>query len=171
MTRGHRREVNHRFVVPRGIPGTRRAEIGGNPRLSRRARAATLDGMAVSILLVDDNQEYRDNLVEVLTARGHAVDPTTSIPEAIDAARTRPYGFVCVEPGASPARVAGEYDQLRRLLPHAAFAVNTAWPELWFASDIGRLDGAEVLTKPCGMAQLLAAVAAVEREAEGGNSA
>lgn len=127
--------------------------------------------MPVSILLVDDNQDYRDNLVEVLTDRGHSVRTTCSIPEAIDAARARSYGFVCLEPGASPARIAADYDRLRSLLPHAAFTVNTAWPELWFASDVGRLDGAEVLTKSGPMMQLLGAVEAAERAAGTGASA
>lgn len=127
--------------------------------------------MAVSILLVDDNRDYRENLVEVLTGRGHPVRGACSMREAIAAAQRERYGFVCVEPGASPARIAADYDRLRSLLPNASFTVNTAWPELWFASDVGRLDGAQVLTKSCAMTQLLGAVEAAERGGRAGASA
>jgi len=114
---------------------------------------------SLRVVVVDDNQALRENLVECLEAEGHLVSQAADGPEALAllARAERPDVVVLdlVMPGLSGREVAAALRRtpalhdLRLVLMTGRDATGAGWPEF-----------DAVLEKPFGLDRLLAAVSA-----------
>ena len=106
-----------------------------------------------TILVVDDDEDIRDALAEVLKTTGRTVLSAANGREAIDILRTGPVICVVLLDMKMPVMDGYRFLELRRRDPHLArvpVAVISAG-----AVDQDRIDGATQLSKPLKIPQLL----------------
>lgn len=117
------------------------------------------EAVRATILVVDDDERYREQLCRAFERRGFRVFAAPDAQVAIDLARQHAPHFVSVDlkmPGRSGLDVVRE---VRTLCPGAVIVVLTGYGSIATAVDAVRLGAAHYLTKPADAGDLLAAFA------------
>lgn len=119
-----------------------------------------------SILIVDDDQELRENLQEVLVRDGYAVDLAMNGTDALEIVKQRDFDLVLLDlvmPGMSGLET---LLLLQRQKPQIRVVLMTAFSTVDNAVDAMRRGAADYLTKPFKSADLLMTVGRVLEEAK-----
>jgi two-component system response regulator RegA len=114
---------------------------------------------AISILLVDDDERFRERLARAFTSRGYDVRVASSPAEAREAATAESPELALVDlrmPGGSGLEVVRE---LARIDPSTNVVVLTGYGSIATALEAVRLGATHYLTKPADVDEVLAAFA------------
>ena len=112
---------------------------------------------SVSVLVVDDDEVFRQRLARALYERGLDVRTAPDVPGALAAARSDPPELAIVDlrmPGRSGLELVQE---LRKLDPATRILVLTGYGSIATAVESVKLGAATYLTKPVDADQILAA--------------
>lgn len=115
-----------------------------------------IDG-AVSFLVIDDDDVFRERLARALAERGYAVRDAKDGPAALAAARVESPEYAIVDlrmPGMSGLDVVKE---LRALDEHTKILMLTGWGSVPTAVEAMRLGAVGYQQKPCTVDEVLAA--------------
>ena len=113
---------------------------------------------AAGILVVDDDDAFRERLVRALRERGFLADGVASVPEVEAAAIRLQPAFAIVDlrlPGGTGLEVVRI---LRRVVPGARVVVLTGYGSIATALEAIALGAANYLTKPASVDEILAAL-------------
>jgi two-component system response regulator RegA len=113
---------------------------------------------AGAILLVDDDEVFRERLARALRARGYEVATAAGHDEALSAAEARPPEFAVVDlrmPGLSGLSLIGP---LHARAPAARIVVLTGYGSITSAVEALRAGAHDYLSKPVDADQILAAL-------------
>lgn len=113
---------------------------------------------AGAILLVDDDEVFRERLARALRARGCEVATAADHDSALAAARTQPPAFAVVDlrmPGPPGTALIGP---LHALAPEARIVVLTGYGSITSAVEALRAGAHDYLSKPVDADQVLAAL-------------
>lgn len=119
-----------------------------------------------SILIVDDDQELRENLREVLEGEGYAVAIAKNGNEALEIVKDKDYELVLLDlimPGLSGMET---LLLLSRQKPQTRVVLMTAFSTIENAVEAMRRGAADYLTKPFTLTELLLTVRRVIEEAK-----
>jgi two-component system response regulator RegA len=122
---------------------------------------------SVSILVVDDDEVFRQRLARALSERGLEVRAASDLASALAAARTDPPELASVDlrmPGGSGLELVQE---LRRLDPATRILVLTGYGSIATAVEAIKLGAVHYLSKPADADEILAALGAAEAAASG----
>lgn len=111
-----------------------------------------------TVLLVDDDEVFRERLRRALDERGCAVQTAGDVPGALALARTEPPEYAVVDlrmPGPSGLTLV---EALHALDPHTRVVVLTGWGSVATAVDAMKKGAAHYLQKPVALDELLAAL-------------
>ena len=114
--------------------------------------------MTHNILVVDDDQELRENIREILAEAGFAVTEAASGEEALDCLERQDFGVVLLDlimPGLGGREV---LPLIKRQSPRARVIMITAFATVENAVSAMRKGADDYLTKPFRVDELLAAV-------------
>lgn len=118
-----------------------------------------------TVLLVDDEERFRQNLKKMLTAHGLTVTAVGSGEEALAALANQPYDVMLLDmrmPGLSGLETLAA---LKQDYPETEVIVLTGHASVDTAAEIIRLGGFEFLLKPCPLEEILAKIeSAYERK-------
>jgi sodium-dependent dicarboxylate transporter 2/3/5 len=125
------------------------------------------DGSApvvVKVLIVDDEERFRESLAKRLTLRGFLVEHTDSGEEAIRMARTTRPDVVLLD--RKMPKMAGEevLRELKKIVPEVQVIMLTGHATVESAAASGRLDAYAYLTKPCETDELITTIESAARE-------
>lgn len=119
-----------------------------------------------SILLLEDDDLLRDNLVDLLSQYQHTVSQASSAEEAVALARKQPFHLLL-----SDVRVAGDRDgvsaleEVQRLQPNIRSIIMTGYADRDVPLRAARLKADDYIFKPFKLQQMIASVKSVlERE-------
>lgn len=110
------------------------------------------------VLVVDDEEDLRGALADLLAKEGYAVSTAASGREAVSLAHGRPFDLVTMDlrmPGMGGVEALAE---LRRLHPHMPVLVLSGYTTPEDAAACLALGALEIIAKPFDFDQLLAAV-------------
>ncbi len=117
------------------------------------------------VLLVDDEERFRQNLKKMLTAHGLTVTAVGSGEEALAELARQPYDVMLLDmrmPGLSGLETLAA---LKQDYPETEVIVLTGHASVDTAAEIIRLGGFEFLLKPCPLEEILAKIeSAYERK-------
>jgi two-component system response regulator RegA len=133
--------------------------------------SATTATSAPSILLVDDDEVFRERLARALRARGHEVATAADAEAAQAAARGQAFGYGVVDlrmPGASGLELVAA---LKRHDPAMRIVVLTGYGSIVSAVEAMRLGAHNYLSKPADADDVLAALAGAQAAAGAGGEA
>jgi len=119
---------------------------------------ATSGSEAQTVLLVDDDDVFRERLQKSLLERGFDVRSARDVPSAIAAATSDPPELAIVDlrmPGPSGLTLV---EALITLDPATRVVVLTGWGSVATAVEAMKLGAVHYLQKPVGIAELLAAL-------------
>ncbi len=124
------------------------------------------------LLIVDDEERFRTNLVKMLTLKGMEVTAAAGGPEALELAQVQSFDVALVDirmPGMDGLETLA---RLKQLTPGTEVIMLTGHASVEAAMEINRLGGYDYLLKPCPMEELLLKIDAayekkVEREKRG----
>jgi sodium-dependent dicarboxylate transporter 2/3/5 len=118
----------------------------------------------ISVLLVDDEDRFRESLAERLRLRGIEVRDVACGEEAVRIARRERPDVVLLD--RVMPRVHGEevLRQIKRIAPEIQVVMLTGHASIRSASETGRLDAFAYLEKPCDTELLLETIAAAREE-------
>jgi two-component system response regulator RegA len=122
---------------------------------------------SVSVLVVDDDQVFRQRLARALSERGLDVRAAADFPGALGAARTDPPELAIVDlrmPGGSGLELVQE---LRKLDPATRILVLTGYGSIATAVEAIKLGAVHYLSKPADADEILAALGAAEAASSG----
>ncbi len=111
------------------------------------------------VLLVEDDDDSRELMAEVLSAAGHAVHPVASGPDALEALSRQPFDVLVTDLGISGMGGLEIARAAKALAPAIPVVLVTGWAE---REDVARARGREVdavLLKPIDPDSLTQAVA------------
>jgi two-component system, response regulator RegA len=134
--------------------------------VSRGAVAASSQD-CVSVLVVDDDEVFRQRLARALSERGLDVRAAADLPGALAVARTDPPELAIVDlrmPGGSGLELVQE---LRKLDPATRILVLTGYGSIATAVEAIKLGAVHYLSKPADADEILAALGAAETAAPG----
>lgn len=118
-----------------------------------------------TILLVDDEDRFRQNLQKMLRAHGLTVTAVGSGEEALAALTQQPYDVMLLDmrmPGLSGLETLAA---IRQDYPETEVIVLTGHASVDTAAEIIRLGGFEFLLKPCPLEEIIAKIeSAYERK-------
>jgi DNA-binding NtrC family response regulator len=118
-----------------------------------------------TVLLVDDEERFRQNLKKMLTAHGLSVTAVGSGEEALAELANQPYDVMLLDmrmPGLSGLETLAA---LKQDYPETEVIVLTGHASVDTAAEIIRLGGFEFLLKPCPLEEILAKIeSAYERK-------
>ncbi len=118
-----------------------------------------------SILLVDDEERFRQNLKKMLTAHGLTVTAVGSGDQALAELAKQPYDVMLLDmrmPGLSGLETLAI---LKKDYPETEVIVLTGHASVDAAAEIIRLGGFEFLLKPCPLEEIIAKIeSAYERK-------
>ncbi len=118
-----------------------------------------------AVLLVDDEERFRQNLKKMLSAHGLTVTAVGSGDEALAELANQPYDVMILDmrmPGLSGLETLAA---LKKDYPETEVIVLTGHASVDTAAEIIRLGGFEFLLKPCPLEEILAKIeAAYERK-------
>lgn len=120
------------------------------------------DAAVTGILVVDDDDAFRERLVRALRDRGFLADGVASVPEVEAAAGRLKPAFAIVDlrlPGGTGLEVVRI---LRRAVPGARLVVLTGYGSIATALEAIALGAANYLAKPASVDEILAALQPVE---------
>jgi two-component system response regulator RegA len=110
------------------------------------------------LLLVDDDEVFRERLARALRARGHEVATAGDHEAALALGRTHPFDFAVVDlrmPGGSGLAL---IEPLRALAPAMRVVVLTGYGSIASAVEALRLGAHDYLAKPVDADEILAAL-------------
>jgi two-component system response regulator RegA len=113
---------------------------------------------ALSILLVDDDETFRERLARALRERGFEVTTAASVAAGEEAARAARFRYAVVDlrmPGASGLELV---ETLRRRAPELRVVVLTGYGSIASAVDAMHLGAHHYLSKPADADQIIAAL-------------
>jgi two-component system, response regulator RegA len=122
---------------------------------------------SVSVLLVDDDEVFRQRLARALAERGLDVRAAADLASALAAARTDPPELAIVDlrmPGGSGLELVQE---LRKLDPATRILVLTGYGSIATAVEAIKLGAVHYLSKPADADEILAALGAAEAASSG----
>lgn len=131
---------------------------------SVQAQAANQSGDPIAVLLVDDEQRFRNSLAERLELRGLHVRQAGNAEQGIRMLRQERPDVVVLDrkmPGMDGEEALRE---IKRLAPEVQVIVLTGYASMQSAADAGRLDAFAYLEKPCETDELLRTIAAAKQE-------
>ena len=111
-----------------------------------------------NILLVDDEERFRQNLQKMLRAHGLAVTAAGSGEQALAALAAQPYDVILLDmrmPGLSGLETLAA---LKANYPQTEVIVLTGHASVDTAAEIIRLGAFELLLKPCPVEEILAKI-------------
>jgi DNA-binding NtrC family response regulator len=124
------------------------------------------------ILVVDDEDRFRTNLVKMLTAQGLSVAAVAGGREALELLQRQPFDVALVDirmPGMDGLETLAH---LKKLAPDLEVIMLTGHASISAAMEINRLGGFDYLLKPCPLEDLLLKIeAAFEKKQEREKSA
>jgi DNA-binding NtrC family response regulator len=119
------------------------------------------------ILLVDDEERFRANLLKMLVAQGLTVSATASGAEALAELKLQPYDVVVLDirmPGMDGLSTLAE---IKKIAPFVEVIILSGHASMDAAMQINRLGGYDYLMKPCPLDELLLKIeAAFEKKVE-----
>jgi len=121
-------------------------------------------GRPARVLLVDDEDRFRQNLARRLSLRGYTVDDVGDGEEAIRQVRRARPDVVVLDlkmPGLDGQTVLKE---IKKIAPEVQVVILTGHGSIESATVTGRLDAFAYLEKPCETERLLEAIEAASRE-------
>jgi two-component system, NtrC family, response regulator HydG len=124
--------------------------------------------MAITVLIVDDDNVVSMTLVRQLSSVGYATKTAATGAEALKLAAREPFAAIFVDyhlPDNNGVRLMG---QLRQLQARAQLVMTTGWSENAVRSELqqARLADCQILPKPWAFNQVLAIVATAARASE-----
>jgi len=111
-----------------------------------------------TVLLVDDEERFRQNLKKMLTAHGLAVTAVGSGEEALAELARQPYDVMLLDmrmPGLSGLETLAA---IKQDYPETEVIVLTGHASVDTAAEIIRLGGFEFLLKPCPLEEIIAKI-------------
>ena len=119
------------------------------------------------ILLVDDEERFRDNLQKLLRAQGLTVTARDSGLAALEELKLQPYDVVVLDirmPGMDGLATLAE---IKKIAPGVEVIILSGHASMDAAMEINRLGGYDYLMKPCPLDELLLKIdAAYEKKVE-----
>ncbi|MFA4901270.1 MAG: response regulator [Desulfobaccales bacterium] len=119
------------------------------------------------ILLVDDEERFRDNLQKMLKAQGLTVTAMDSGNAALTELKLQPYDVVLLDirmPGMDGLATLAE---IKKIAPFAEVIILSGHASMDAAMEINRLGGYDYLMKPCPLEEILLKIdAAFEKKVE-----
>jgi two-component system response regulator RegA len=115
-------------------------------------------GITISVLLVDDDQLFRERLARALNSRGFKSQTAAGIQEALDLAKTMAFDAAIIDlqmPGGSGLSL---IQPLRQLHPKIRLLVLTGYGSIANALQAVKIGADDYLTKPADADQLSAAL-------------
>jgi DNA-binding NtrC family response regulator len=117
------------------------------------------------ILIVDDEERFRNTTGKLLGVRGFEVNTVGSGQDALESLRGTPYDVILLDvrmPGMNGIETLGE---IKKINPAVEVIILTGHASVDTAVEIMRLGGYEYLLKPCSMDELVDKIdAAYERK-------
>jgi DNA-binding NtrC family response regulator len=111
-----------------------------------------------TILLVDDEERFRNNLKKMLAAQGFTVTALASGPEALDELARQPYDVIFLDvrmPGMDGLETLAA---IKKDHPDSEVIILTGHASVDAAAEIIRLGATEFLLKPCPIEEILAKI-------------
>jgi DNA-binding NtrC family response regulator len=119
------------------------------------------------ILLVDDEERFRNNLQKMLGAQGLIVGAKSSGVEALEELKLQPYDVVVLDirmPGMDGLATLAE---IKKIAPGVEVIILSGHASMDAAMEINRLGGYDYLMKPCPLEEILLKIdAAYEKKVE-----
>jgi DNA-binding NtrC family response regulator len=119
------------------------------------------------ILLVDDEERFRNNLQKMLGSQGFIIRAKSSGAEALEELKLRPYDVVVLDirmPGMDGLATLAE---IKKIAPGVEVIILSGHASMDAAMEINRLGGYDYLMKPCPLDELLLKIdAAYEKKVE-----
>lgn len=107
-----------------------------------------IDGNRASLLLVEDDDSFRDALSEVLVARGYDVTTAADVATAMEAVQSRNIDLVVTDLVMPGVRGDALLERLGSTFPEIPVVVVTAFGSVENALELTRSGAADYLTKP-----------------------
>jgi len=136
------------------------------PRDDEKTEGATVDVTAHTMLIVDDDEVFRERLAKSLRARGLVVRTAHDGESALEACRADAPEHVVLDlrmPGLDGLRV---LEAIRAIEPETRVVILTGYGSVPTAVEAMRLGAVDVLQKPVTAAELLHACGLVDDERE-----
>jgi DNA-binding NtrC family response regulator len=119
------------------------------------------------ILLVDDEERFRNNLQKLLGAQGLTVSAKSSGAEALEELKLQPYDVVILDirmPGMDGLTT---FAEIKKIAPGVEVIILSGHASMDAAMEINRLGGYDYLMKPCPLEEILLKIdAAYEKKVE-----
>jgi two-component system response regulator RegA len=118
----------------------------------------TSDSQSMSILIVDDDQLFRERLARALNTRGFKAQTAADIQLALDLAKTQSFDAAIIDlhmPGGSGLSL---IQPLRQLYPKIRLLVLTGYGSIANALQAVKMGADDYLTKPADADQVAAAL-------------
>jgi two-component system response regulator RegA len=126
-----------------------------------------LSGDGRSILLVDDDEAFRERLARALRLRGFVVVAAGDLPAAVTAAKREPPNFAVVDMRMPDASGKDVIDAIVPLCPKTKIVVLTGYGSIASAVEALHRGANHYLSKPIDADQLTAALLGLEDESAG----
>lgn len=117
-----------------------------------------------SILLVDDEERFRESLSKRLKLRGYTVRDVGDGEKAIRIARQMRPDVVLLDRNMPGMRGEEVLAEIKRIAPEIQVVMLTGHASIESATEVGRLDAFAYLTKPCETEELLQTLDAAAQE-------
>ncbi len=119
------------------------------------------------LLLVDDEERFRANLVKMLTARGLTVAAAAGGREALELLQLDPYDVALVDLRMPDMDGLETLAQMKKIAPGLEVIMLTGHASMDAALQIIKLGGYDYLLKPCPLEELLLKIeAAYEKKVD-----
>lgn len=125
-----------------------------------------MNGTAVSVLLVDDDEVFRERLARAFRGRGYAVSEVPDLPQLGAALKAGLPDFAVIDLRLPSGSGLDAVRQVKRRSPRTVMVVLTGYGSIATALDAVALGAAHYLTKPATIDDILAGFARARPEAE-----
>ena len=110
------------------------------------------------ILLVDDEERFRTNLLKMLTAEGFEVNAVDSGPGALKELASNPYDVILLDMRMPGMDGLATLAAIKERHPDPEVIILTGHASVDAAAEIIRLGAAEYLLKPCPLDEVIAKI-------------
>lgn len=121
---------------------------------------------AKSVLLVDDDEVFRERLAKAFRGRGYLVTEAVDLPAVVPALKAGPPDFAVIDLRLPSGSGLDVVRQVRRRSPRTAMVVLTGYGSIATALDAVALGAAHYLTKPATIDDILAGFARTQADRE-----